>query len=74
MSVADKTNLINKDASSERQILDRTISEEPSNKVKSVELEIEGESEKEDVSTGTDDSHIGEFCVIRLQVTTLMVV
>lgn len=60
MSVADKTNLINKDASSERQILDRTISEEPSIKVKKVELEIEGESEKEDISTGTEDSHVGK--------------
>lgn len=66
MSVADKTNLINKDTSSERQILDRTISEEPSIKVKKVELEIDGESEKEDISTGTEDSHVGKLSIICL--------
>ncbi|PNF26968.1 hypothetical protein B7P43_G12695 [Cryptotermes secundus] len=47
MSVTDKSNLINKDTSSERQLLDQSITEEGSNKVKKVELEIETESEKE---------------------------
>ena len=61
MSVADKTNLINKDTSSERQLLDRAISEEPSNKVKKVEIDVEGKSEKEDVATSpSEESNVGE--------------
>lgn len=60
MSVTDKTNLISKDATSERQLLDRTISEEPSNKVKKVELDVEGHSEKEEVSSVSDSSNLGE--------------
>lgn len=50
MSVVDKSNLINKDTSAERQLLDRSISEESSNKIKTVEVEIEGESDKEEAS------------------------
>ncbi|KAJ4429640.1 hypothetical protein ANN_21841 [Periplaneta americana] len=58
MSVTDKSNLINKDASSERQLLDRSITEESSNKVKKVELEIETESEKEDASIPPPENEV----------------
>jgi len=60
MSVTDKTNLVNKDASSERELLDRSITEEGSNKVKKVELEIEAESEKEDVSIPPLENEVGK--------------
>lgn len=56
----DKTNLINKDVSSERQLLDRTISEEPSNKVKKVEIDLEEKSEKEEVTSSSEESNMGE--------------
>ncbi|XP_021915295.1 protein phosphatase 1 regulatory subunit 12A isoform X3 [Zootermopsis nevadensis] len=58
MSVTDKSNLINKDTSSERQLLDRSITEESSNKVKKVELEIETESEKEDASIPSPENEV----------------
>ncbi|KAE8742853.1 hypothetical protein FOCC_FOCC011534 [Frankliniella occidentalis] len=51
MSGSDKSSLVNKDTSSERQVLDRTISEEegpPGTKVKKVEVKIEKEDIKED--------------------------
>jgi len=51
MSGSDKSNLVNKDASAERQVLDRSITEEvgpPGSKVKKVEVEIE----PEDVQVG----------------------
>ncbi|KAK6628952.1 hypothetical protein RUM43_002769 [Polyplax serrata] len=60
MSVNDKTNLINKDVSSERQLLDRTISEEPSNKVKKVEIDLEEKSEKEEVTSSSEESNMGK--------------
>jgi len=60
MSVTDKTNLVNKDASSERELLDRSITEEGSNKVKKVELEIEAESEKEDASVPPPENEVGK--------------
>lgn len=59
MSVTDKTNLVNKDASSERELLDRSITEEGSNKVKKVELEIEAESGK-DVSIPPLENEVGK--------------
>ncbi|XP_049829359.1 protein phosphatase 1 regulatory subunit 12C isoform X10 [Schistocerca gregaria] len=59
MSVADKSNLINKDASSERQILDQSISEEDStNKMLKVKVEIEPVSDKEDTSEHSDVSEV----------------
>ncbi|PSN38130.1 hypothetical protein C0J52_08225 [Blattella germanica] len=58
MSGTDKSNLINKDASSERQLLDRSITEEGSNKVKKVELEIETEPEKEDANIQPTDNEV----------------
>jgi hypothetical protein len=61
MSVTDKSNLINKDTSSERQLLDRSITEESSNKVKKVELEIETESEKEDASMPSPENEVGKM-------------
>jgi hypothetical protein len=60
MSVTDKSNLINKDTSSERQLLDQSITEESSNKVKKVELEIETESEKEDASIPPPENEVGK--------------
>jgi hypothetical protein len=60
MSVTDKSNLVNKDASSERELLDRSITEEGSNTVKKVELEIETESEKEDVSVQPLENEVGK--------------
>ncbi|KAK3924724.1 Protein phosphatase 1 regulatory subunit 12A [Frankliniella fusca] len=51
MSGSDKSNLVNKDTSAERQVLDRSISEEegpPGTKVKKVEVKIEKEDIKED--------------------------
>lgn len=60
MSVTDKSNLINKDTSSERQLLDRSITEESCNKVKKVELEIETESEKEDASIPSPENEVGK--------------
>jgi hypothetical protein len=60
MSVTDKSNLVNKDASSERELLDQSITEEGSNKVKKVELEIETESEKEDVSIPPVENEVGK--------------
>ncbi|XP_034232867.1 protein phosphatase 1 regulatory subunit 12A isoform X9 [Thrips palmi] len=51
MSGSDKSSLINKDTSSERQVLDRTISEEegpPGSKVKKVEVKIGKEDSKEE--------------------------
>jgi hypothetical protein len=59
MSVTDKSNLINKDTSSERQLLDLSITEEVSNKVKKVELEIETETEKE-VSVPPAENEVGK--------------
>lgn len=59
MSGSDKSSLINKDTSSERQVLDRTISEEegpPGSKVKKVEVKIG----KEDVK---EESQVGEYCI-----------
>jgi hypothetical protein len=60
MSVTDKSNLVNKDASSERELLDRSITEESSNKVKKVELEIEAVSEKEDGSIPPLENEVGK--------------
>lgn len=60
MSGSDKSSLVNKDASAERQVLDRTISEEegpPGTKVKKVEVEIE----KEDTLSTKEDSQVGEY-------------
>jgi hypothetical protein len=59
MSGTNKTNLVSKDASSERELLDRSITEEGSNKVKKVELEIEAESEK-DVSIPPLENEVGK--------------
>lgn len=56
MSVNDKSNIINKDASSERQLLDRSITQE----VKKVELEIETESEKEDTGISAPENEVGK--------------
>ena len=66
MSVTDKSNLINKDTSSERQLLDRSITEESSNKVKKVELEIETESEKEDTSISPPENEVGKKKSVQL--------
>lgn len=60
MSVTDKTNLINKDTSNERQVLDRTISEEPSNKVKKVDVEVDEKPEKEEISSASEESNVGK--------------
>jgi hypothetical protein len=60
MSVTDKSNLVNKDTSSERELLDRSITEEGSNTVKKVELEIETESEKDDVSIPPLENEVGK--------------
>ncbi|XP_026278059.1 protein phosphatase 1 regulatory subunit 12A isoform X3 [Frankliniella occidentalis] len=59
MSGSDKSSLVNKDTSSERQVLDRTISEEegpPGTKVKKVEVKIEKEDIKEDSQVDEDES------------------
>lgn len=66
MSGSDKSSLVNKDASSERQVLDRTISEEegpPGTKVKKVEVKIE----KEDTLTAKEDSQVGEYLLILMK-------
>jgi len=64
MSVTDKSNIVNKDTSSERQLFDQSITEEGSDKVKKVELEIETESEKEDASIIPPESEVGKKVVI----------
>ena len=71
MSVTDKTNLVNKDASSERELLDRSITEEGSNKVKKVELEIEAESEK-DVSIPPLENEVGKRTDVLMPLLTHM--
>jgi hypothetical protein len=72
MSVTDKTNLVNKDASSERELLDRTIAEEGSNTVKKVELEIEAESEKQEVSIPPLENEIGKRTDVLMPFLTCM--
>jgi len=72
MSVTDKTNLVNKDASSERELLDRSITEEGSNKVKKVELEIEAESEKEDASIPPPENEVGKRTDVLMPFPTCM--
>ncbi|XP_034232861.1 protein phosphatase 1 regulatory subunit 12A isoform X3 [Thrips palmi] len=59
MSGSDKSSLINKDTSSERQVLDRTISEEegpPGSKVKKVEVKIGKEDSKEESQVDEDET------------------
>jgi hypothetical protein len=60
MSVTDRTNLVNKDASSERELLDRTIPEDGGNTVKKVDLEIEAEAERDEVSIPPLENEIGK--------------
>jgi hypothetical protein len=71
MSVTDKSNLINKDTSSERQLLDQSITEEVSNKMKKVELEIETESEKE-ASIPPPENEVGKSMDVMISFLTLM--
>lgn len=71
MSVTDKSNLINKDTSSERQLLDQSITEEGSNKVKKVELEIETESEKE-ASIPPPENEVGKRVDVMMSFLTVI--